>query len=70
MKWLAVTLVVLEVVSVLAVAHLWSRRQIGLLAKALWTVFLLIPVLGPLFYGFVTLSPEAHGEHPRPFGIR
>jgi hypothetical protein len=38
------------VISLLCVFHLWKRQDGGLVKKALWTVGLLAPYLGPLFY--------------------
>jgi hypothetical protein len=57
-----IALIIAEVVSLCTIVHLWWRRKMRPWAKILWTVFLLVPLFGPVFYGFLTLHPERHGE--------
>ena len=59
-----ILLVAAEVVAIVAIIHLWIRRQMRWGTKLFWTVFLLIPFLGLLFYEFLTNDPEPHGEEP------
>jgi hypothetical protein len=56
-------LAVLESISVLLILRLWARkRKTSLLFRLFWSLALLVPFLGPLFYGFVATSPDDHGE--------
>jgi hypothetical protein len=56
-------LAVLESIGVVMIWRLWLRgRKTPLLARCLWTILLLIPLLGPLFYGFTRIAPKEHGE--------
>ena len=60
----AILITVSELVSVFAIVHMWWHRRMGKLAKVLWSLFLLVPILGPLFYAFLTNNPESHDEDP------
>jgi energy-coupling factor transporter transmembrane protein EcfT len=60
MSGFAIALIVLEVISLLAIVHLWRYRKMRRWAKVLWTVFLFLPFFGPLFYVFVTVNPDPH----------
>lgn len=60
-----VFLALLETVGLLCLVHLWRRRDGGSVAKRLaWSLALVVPLLGPIFYGalFTPLSPLADGE--------
>gem|GEM_PF-3731747 len=57
----------LELVSVACLVHLWRRAPGGVLHKVVWSVLVLVPVLGPLFYGGLYSVPEPHAESPSPF---
>ena len=46
----AVIVVLSEIVSVILIVRLWRRGWISLARKIVWTLALLIPVLGPLLY--------------------
>jgi hypothetical protein len=43
-------LIALEVVNVLTLVSLW-RRPTSLTRKLLWSLVVLLPVVGPIFYG-------------------
>jgi hypothetical protein len=62
-KLLAVTSV-LEVFSLIAMCHLWRKTDKWWPVKIWWTVVLLIPLLGLLFYVFIWLNPSPHGDNP------
>lgn len=64
MSGLTITLIVLEVLSLLAIVHLWARRRMRWTAKLAWSVFLLLPLFGLVLYGFASINPEPHGEDP------
>jgi len=62
-KQKAIFLVISESIGVIAVIWLWTRkRKASLVSRLLWSLFLLIPLFGPLFYAFVKVSPDDHGE--------
>ena len=44
--------------SLCSIGHLWLRQSGKTLVKCLWTVPLLIPYLGPLFYFAMYEPPE------------
>ena len=48
MTWL---LVAIEFVSFLCLIHLWRRKDAKVRQKVLWSFIMVIPILGPLFYG-------------------
>jgi len=64
MKHWIILLAIAELGSVITIAHLWSQKRKNWLMKLGWTLFLLVPLFGPIFYCFVTINPEAHGEEP------
>jgi len=58
-----IVLVVLESVGLLFIARLWLRKsRTPLWRRCLWSVVLLIPLLGVLYYGFTRPDPEAHAD--------
>ncbi len=66
-------LTILEIISLVMIWRLWRRgRKRPFLFRCLWTLVLLVPVVGPLFYGFTAVAPEDHGErlpeYPPPDG--
>jgi hypothetical protein len=53
----------LEAVGVFMAIRLWFKTaKASLVRRIVWSVLLLIPLLGPIMYGFVSLDPSAHGE--------
>ncbi len=55
----------LESVSILCALHLWGKASGGATKKILWTFVVLVPVLGPLFYGGVYEAPKEQDEDLR-----
>ena len=55
----------LEGVSVLTALHLWARAPGGPGKKVLWTFVVLVPVIGPLFYGASYDAPSEQDEDLR-----
>ena len=58
-------LALLEAIGLLCLVRLWRRRDGGSVVRRLaWSVALVVPLLGPLFYGAVRtpLPPQADGE--------
>jgi hypothetical protein len=54
-----------EVLSLALIGNLWlKRRKVGVPAKCFWTVILLVPALGPIFYGLSASTPSSHGQDP------
>jgi hypothetical protein len=63
-------LVILEAVGLLMIFRLWSRGSKGSLGRRIvWSVLLLVPLVGPLMFGFVSLDPSEHGEDVGDRGI-
>jgi hypothetical protein len=55
----------LELLSLVLIGHLWlKRKKIGFVAKCVWTIVLLAPALGPVFYGFSAITQDTHGDDP------
>jgi hypothetical protein len=55
--------VLLETVGVFMVIRLWFKAaKASLVRRIAWSILLLIPLLGPIMYGFISLDPSAHGE--------
>ena len=55
-------LAVFETVGLILIARLWRRPSGGWFRKIFWTVILLVPLVGPLLYCFITLNPSEHGD--------
>jgi hypothetical protein len=56
-------LVVLESISVFLIVRLWRRRRrMSVLSRCFWSVVLLVPLFGWLFYGFVVTDPDEHSD--------
>ena len=58
-----------ELVSLIFIVRLWGTRHQskGFFAKLLWTTFLMVPLLGPVFYAFTQDSTEANPYDPREY---
>ena len=56
-------LILLEGISLLLILRLWRRkRNMPAWRRCLWSVVLLVPILGWLFYAFLTTNPDAHPD--------
>ena len=55
-------LIAMEAISLICLAHLWRRRDARLGQKLGWSIVMLVPLVGPLFYGsvFRPLGPTAY----------
>jgi len=58
-------LIVGWLISLLCIVHLWVVRRARLLKRIAWSVALLVPYLGPLFYGALFEPLPAQPEHVR-----
>jgi hypothetical protein len=56
---------VLELVSVLCALHLWTKAPGSAAKKTLWTVVVLVPIMGPLFYGAIYDPPSEQDDDLR-----
>ncbi len=57
------TLGALELISFVMIAFVWKRRtDLWWPTKLFWTLFLLVPLLGPVIYGFVATNPRHTGK--------
>jgi hypothetical protein len=64
MQWLIITVIALfEIVAIIAIIRLWRQKRRHWASKLFWSVLLVIPVFGLLFYGFITITPEAQEDH-------
>ncbi|HET7392836.1 MAG TPA: PLDc N-terminal domain-containing protein [Candidatus Binatia bacterium] len=61
MTTLIVLSVVSQVIALWCMMSLW-RSRVSLLQKIIWTLVLLVPVLGPIFYGGFFELPPANPE--------
>jgi len=53
-----------EIVALAAIIHLWFRKHdMLLITRLFWTIVLLVPLLGLLFYGFMRRDPPAHSDN-------
>ena len=59
-----ILIAILEAVGVILIVRLWVRRRMPVLRRIVWSVILLLPLLGPLFFGFTQLNPSEHGDEP------
>jgi hypothetical protein len=58
-----IILAAFETIGIFMVVRLWLKKtRKSIVHKMVWSVLLLIPLLGPLMYGFVSVDPSAHGE--------
>ena len=58
-----VALSICEFVALIAIVHLWFRkRRMRIITRLLWSVVLLVPVFGVLFYGLTRSDPESHSD--------
>jgi hypothetical protein len=56
-------LALLEAVGILMAIRLWFKpAKTSAVRRIVWSVLLLVPVLGPIMYGFISLDPSEHGE--------
>ena len=53
-----------ELIGLALVIHLWRQRA-SVVLKLLWTLVLLIPLLGPLLYGGLFEVPSPQPGHER-----
>jgi hypothetical protein len=57
------SLAVLEAVGLFMIGRLWfGKQKSSLVRRIIWSVLLLIPLFGPLMYGFISIDPSEHGE--------
>jgi TctA family transporter len=56
-------IVLLELVALLAIVRLWQEKRRNRFSKLAWSVLLLIPILGFIFYGFLKISPDSQEDH-------
>jgi hypothetical protein len=65
MNWkLIVAACVFELGGLVAIYHLWRKTDKWWPVKVCWMVMLLVPLLGLLFYAFISLNPSKHGDNP------
>jgi uncharacterized protein with PQ loop repeat len=58
-----VGLVVLECISIFFVIRLWRRRRkMSVWSRCFWSIILLVPLFGWLFYGFVVTDSQEHSD--------
>ena len=64
MNWPLLPIAIVELISIIVTVRLWGRSDKSWPIKVWWTFVLLVPMLGLLFYGFISFSPSPHGENP------
>jgi hypothetical protein len=50
----------LEMIAWVVIVRLWLRRRHRILPRILWSVVLLVPLFGLVFYGFIASDLEKH----------
>ena len=58
------TLVVVQLLSLACVVHLWTRST-QVWRKALWSLLVILPIAGPIFYGAACDPPDVQAEVDR-----
>lgn len=48
----------LEIVALYLIFRLWRRRSLGLISRVVWTLILLVPLIGLLIYGLIMCDPN------------
>ena len=65
LKILISLIILYEIVALVFIHRLWCKRcKAGITERIALTVVLLIPFIGFIFYVFLKLSPEPHGDNP------
>jgi hypothetical protein len=65
MNWpLIITLALLELVGFIAIVRLWRVSNELWQIKVGWTLILLVPLFGLLFYVFLSVNPHPHADNP------
>lgn len=60
---------ILELVALVVIVRLWTRRPLRIVSSVCWSVVLLVPFFGLVIYFFLREKPEAHGESvPESYG--
>lgn len=58
-----IVIILLEILGLIMVIRLWFKGgKLSLFRKIFWSVFLMVPLLGPVMYIFTSLDPSDHGE--------
>ena len=64
MHWVIfIVLGLLELVALWVMIKLWRQKRRSWVTKLLWSIVLLIPFLGLIFYGFLTTNPDSQYDH-------
>jgi hypothetical protein len=61
-KFVIACLGVLEIVALVVIIRLWLHRRFRLIPRIVWSVILLIPILGLLIFLFVTSDLDRNPE--------
>jgi hypothetical protein len=61
---ITIILVILECCGLVAAVHLWTRKpRPPLVGRVFWSLALIVPVFGVLFYVFIRTEPESNPEN-------
>jgi hypothetical protein len=64
MNWFAITiLALLELAAIVTIVRLWRNRHRHWVSNLFWSIFLLLPCFGLLFYGFLAITPPSQSDH-------
>jgi len=60
---IVVVLSICELAAFIAIVYLWTRkRRMRVSTRLLWSVVLLVPFFGLLWFGFTRPDPEPHSD--------
>jgi hypothetical protein len=62
-----VAIVAIEAVGLFMIVRLWLKAGVSAIRKMILSALLLIPLLGPLMYVFISAGGSEHGEDPGDF---
>jgi hypothetical protein len=55
-------LFICEAVALIPIFRLWRSRGSTIISRVAWTIVLLVPFIGVVFYGLMRLNPKSHPD--------
>ena len=54
----------LEAIGLILIVRLWLTGRMSVNKRIVWSAILLLPLFGPLIFGFLRLNPSEHDYDP------